>query len=75
MKTVVKEEKKGSRIRQTFTRCPDCGKNEGFYVFLVNKNGGKPSEFGVRLACPKCRRIYQIGLIVEETAKKAVGRK
>lgn len=75
MKTVVKAEKKSSRISQTFTRCPDCGKNEGFYVFLVHKNGNKPSEFGVRLACPKCRRIFQIGLIVEASAKKAAGRK
>lgn len=69
MSTVTKKGT-GGPIRQGFRKCPACRKNNGFYVFLMAKNGNRASEFNVRLVCPKCERVFQMGLLIDANQKQ-----
>jgi len=52
--------------QQQFKKCPKCTKENGFYVYLLPRNGSKSfGNYGVRLVCTKCRQVFQIGLIME----------
>ena len=74
MKTLTKPNKTnkmdGKTLQHGFGICPICRKNDGFYIFFVPRNGEGSRDYRLRLGCPKCRRMFQLGMIVEPNKKK-----
>lgn len=65
-----KTNKTNEKLKYGFGICPICRKNDGFYIFFVPRNGEGSRDYGLRLGCPKCRRTFQLGMIVESAEKK-----
>lgn len=53
-------------VEQEFRVCPSCDYERGFHAAFVRLPSGR---FEVRLICPNCGAVYDIGLKVDLPAE------
>jgi hypothetical protein len=50
------------KIDKEFKICPECGYTNGFHVIFERIEASDGKNFSVKLICPSCGKIYDIGL-------------
>lgn len=50
-------------VKEVFKICPECGYKDGFHIMLERmETESGDNTFSVKLICPSCSQIYDVGL-------------
>ena len=63
VKSAAKRRVRKINVKQSLTRCPDCGHADGFHVRFVRV--GKSKRFHMHTICPMCGETFDMGIKIE----------
>ena len=49
-------------VGATLRTCPECGYTAGFHVTLERSEGPAQTNVALKLLCPSCKAVYDVGL-------------